>query len=324
MSCQPCAPESTITNTAPAICPPAAVCAVTACVPSSYVCGDWTVTTAADCTVTRTRTSNNMPNGTYTNPTITVVNGCVSDIESGTNVLQSRPEPCSTASGTTPITPAPVVLSALPCNLASFDGGGSLFAGLTFNQVGQNIEITGCGTPTSPLVFNFTAGVGALSIASTTLSVGNTAGAYTVNAVGANANTCGYSIVSGIVKTWVPPIVTITAAAGITATTSACVTTLAFDHDSALLQNKTVVGVSCGNAFVDPATGALPALSSWQTGTVAAYGTRVHFITASPSTFFSEAGAVVGSSPGFSVYATEDAALTALHSIYTFAGSAAC
>lgn len=317
-NCEPCTPESTLTSTAPVICPPTQVCAATACVPSSYVCGDWTVTTAADCVVTRTRTSNNMPNGTYTNPTITVVNGCITDIETGTNVLQSRPEPCSTATVTAPTAPTPVVLSALPCNLASFDGGGSLFAGLNFNQSGQNISVAGCGTPGSPFVFSFNASLGALSIATANLTLTNASGAYTLNTSGVNVATGGYAITAGQVRAWTQPITSITGINGVKAITNVGATVLEYDQASALVQNKVLVGVSAGGAFLNPATGVLVPGQAWVQGSAAVYGSRVLVVTPATATIYSAAGAVLGSAPGFTSYGSEAAALVALQAMYTF------
>lgn len=318
MACETCTPETTVSNTAPVICPPAQVCAVTACVPSSYICGDWTVTTAADCTVTRTRTGNNMPNGTYTNPTITVLDGCISSIATGTNVLQSRPEPCSTTSGTTPTPATPVAISALPCNLASLDGGGSLFAGLNFAQQGQLISVAGCGSPASPLVLSFNSSVGALSVSSTNLTVTNVSGNYAVNTSGANVTTGGYNIVSGQMRTWTQPITSITGTKGVKATTTVGATALEYDQSTALVQSKVLVGVSAGGAFLDPATGVLSVGQSWATGSAAVYGTRVLVVTPSASTLYDSSGTVLGVAPGFTSYASEAAALVALQNIYSF------
>jgi hypothetical protein len=295
------------------------------CAPQEWTCGGWLYKELDGCT-TRTRLVGVLPDGVYQNATITMTNGCISAVANGTNVLQSRPEPCSTAGGS--VTPAPtgITLSPAPCNILSGTAS-ALFAGVTVNQVGQNITVNGCGSAASPFVFSYNSVSTINSISSTTLSILNTSGAATINTVGTNYSKCGTVIQSGIVKTYSDTIKTIIGQFGIKQTYDAatCTSTLEFDWKTARLSSRTISGVTCGSVFVDPATDNLAALSAWDSMTMTVYGTRLFINTPYAITLFNKIGANLGvMGNGYITYGSEADAYSALNTIYSFAGNGAC
>jgi hypothetical protein len=322
-NCETCADTTNLPAT-PA-CPPATPCPPRLCAPQEWTCGGWLYKELDGCT-TRTRLAGVLPDGVYTNPIVEMVNGCMKSIKSGTNIIQSRPEPCATGAGSvTPV--ANITISPAPCNLLS-GSASALFAGITFNQAGQNITVTGCGTPTSPLVISANAGSLLTSIASTTLQYSvSPSGAVSINTQGANYSKCGTVIESGIVKTYSDTIKTIIGQFGIKATYDAatCKATLEFDWKTAKLPSRTISGVSCGGAFVDPATGTPPALGVWASMPMTVYGSRLQVNAPYPVVLFNSAGTNIGNIVnGYIDYGTPDVAHAALNSIYSFAGSGAC
>jgi hypothetical protein len=293
------------------------------CTPVSYTEGDWTYSNTVDGCFARTRTSTNLTDGVYPNATITMLNGHITSVVAGSNILQSRPEPCMTTSGTTP-TVTTLTLSPAPCNILTGNIN-NLWAGLTFNQTGQSIAVTGCGTASSPLVLSYTGTVATVnSISSTTLTVASLGTAYTIDSVGATqALNSGYQITNGIVKQFTIPIHTITAGRGVEAAQTVSGTNGAWTVASTD-STKQLIGVTCGTTFVDPSTGSLPVSGAWDIGTAAVYGTRLFIYTEYAATVYNDAGGVVGASPGFVTYGTSALALAAMDTLYTFSGTATC
>lgn len=116
-----------------------------------YTCGDWQTTFSGNC-LSRTRVNNLMPDGTYANPTLTISNGCITQVVAGAPPITVRPELC----GTTTTTPSAVVaLDTNPCNLLSYVGTNLLARVYTQTGIGA-ITVTGCGTAGNPLAVTFT------------------------------------------------------------------------------------------------------------------------------------------------------------------------
>jgi hypothetical protein len=321
-NCETCADTTNLPATP--ICPEPQPCPPRLCAPQEWSCGGWLYKELDGCT-TRTRLAGVLPDGVYQNATITMTNGCISAVASGTNVLQSRPEPCATAGGS--VTPAPdVTISPAPCNILS-GSASALFAGVTVNQAGQNITVTGCGSASSPFVFSYNSVSTINSISSTTLSVLTASGTATINTVGANYNKCGTVIESGIVKTYADTIKTIIGQFGVKQTYDAatCTSTLEFDWQTARLPSRTISGVTCGGAFVDPATELLPVNANWDTFPLTVYGSRLLINAPYPVTLFNSSGVAIGVAlNGFIDYVSPDVAHSALNLIYSFAGNGAC
>lgn len=319
MSCVDCQ------NTTPApVSPCPEPCPPRGCAPYEYRDGDWLIQVNGNGCVTRSRVANNMPSGVYTNPTITVDAGVITAIASGGRVLQLRPEPCATQNGSVPEAPPEVVISPATCNLLS-GGLGGLFAGLTFNQAGTGVSVTGCGTASSPLVISMpAAAVGELQ--SSTLNVTSLAGTYSINSVGSNYNACGTQIVQGIVKTYAPGPAVINGVDGITTALNApsCTMELGFDWAQAKLPSRIITGVSCGNTFLNPASASPTLPAVWANIGLTVYGNRMHIRSPYPVTVYNAAGTAIGSGDGFIVYGTAALAYAALASAYSFAGVGAC
>lgn len=147
--CDTCTETTPIPNAPP--CPPAAPCPPRLCAPQEWTCGGWLYKEVDGCT-TRTRLVGVLPDGIYTNPVITLSNGCISRIENGSAVVQMRPNPCTTTSGGGGgTTPATVTVNPSNCNLTS-SGALGLLTNVTFDQVTSNVSVTGCGTATNPFI----------------------------------------------------------------------------------------------------------------------------------------------------------------------------
>lgn len=318
MACSTC--NSSATTVVPAPCPPLTPCPSRLCQTLTYSSGGWTYTEVDGCT-SRVRNEGLMVDGVYSNAIVTVFDGEVVNVQQGSNVLQQRPEPCSSAAGSTPTPTSTTALSTAPCNLLTGPST-ALYAGVVVNQAGSNIAITGCGTAVSPFTFN-SGNIGVGSITTTNLSVTNVSGAVTLNTSGVNNSTCGYNIVDGQVRTWTNPITTLVAGRGVSVAQTAAGVNCSWTVDTKN-DNKTIVGVSCGSAFVNPASGALPANSSWVTGSAVVYGTRLFLNTPTPATVYSAAGGVLASAPTMLVYASNALALAALDSVHTFSGTTPC
>lgn len=193
--------------------------AVSVCADTSFVDGDWTVAQTAGC-LTRTRTSFNMPDGTYLNPTVTITNGVVSRVVAGSAVAAVRPDLCTGSTGS--VTPATVVVAPEPCNLLYKDVSGALYAPV-FAQagVGSGVTITGCGTQANPLVIGTTA----------------LASGYSRN------DTCGWNISNGVIYAMPATFISsITPGTGVTVTYNAasCTATVGLSA-SAQVVNPVVV-----------------------------------------------------------------------------------
>lgn len=318
-NCDPCTEVTGLPEVTP--CPPATNCPPRLCAPQEWSCGGWLYKEVDGCT-TRSRLAGVMPDGTYTNPTVTVLNGCISSVVNGSNVLQSRPEPCSTNSGSAP-TASAVTISPAPCNLLSGNST-NLFAGITLNQAGSNIQVLGCGSPTSPFTFNYTGDTGVGVLSSSNLSLTVIGANVAVNTIGANYTGCGYSIVDGQMRTWTPPITNIVAGLGVKVTTNlaTCSATIEVQDTS-----KTINGISCSGTFFDPALGILPALATWQTMTSVITGSRLFIHAPFPLSIYNAAGLFIGSSAGGVTvvnFATPELANNYMQSFYSFSGQAAC
>jgi hypothetical protein len=168
---------------------------VAACADTSFVDGDWTVAQTAGC-LTRTRTSFNMLDGVYLNPTVTITNGVVSRVVAGSAVAAVRPDLCT--GGTGSVTPGTVVVSTDPCSLLFKDVAGVLHAPV-FAQagIGSGVTVTGCGTQANPFVIGTTA----------------LASGYSRN------DTCGWNISNGVVYAMPATLISsITPGPGVTVT----------------------------------------------------------------------------------------------------------
>lgn len=192
------------------------------CPPQEWTCGGWRYTEVDGC-LSRTRLVGVMTDGVYQNATITITNGCISAVSSGTNVVQQRPLPCLVSGGTTPPSPAPISIHPNSCNLTENTSQGILTRGY-FDILGSNVGISGCGTATSPWVLTadypdvgstfvplWRNGVSVqtpivnpvVGVTSNTLSVSiNTSGVLSVNTEGADVNSCGVVIEDGLVKSF--------------------------------------------------------------------------------------------------------------------------
>ncbi len=327
----PCPPDTTTT-------PPA----VPPCTPFEYTCGDWLVKHDANGCVTRERVANNMPNGTYVNPTITVSNGCITAIAAGGRVLQSRPEPCTTSTpNITP--PAAVGLDPNICNQLS--GSASALLANCVVTSGANMTVTGCGTANNPYVLNYsgplpTAGYSptfvngvavqtplitpVTQITSATLAVNTTGGTATLNTTGVDFNSGGIQIAAGLVKNWTQPIMAVTGAGPISVTMTGASAAISLNEDAAILQEKIVAGVTCGGAFINPETGTPPPLGAWDVGTFRVYDTRVFTGLPYAITVYNSSGIPIGTGAGFISTASVAAARSLLASAYAFAGNGAC
>ena len=317
MACINC--NETVDLGAAAPCPPVTPCPPRLCAPISYRELGWDYSELDGCTV-RTRAAGVLPDGVYSNATVTLVNGNITAVAAGTNVLQSRPEPCSSATGS--VAPVPTALTLDPSVSNLLSGGiSNLLATGNFNQAGQNITVSGNGKAANPWVLSYTGGTGVMSLASTTLTVGNVGGSYTINTSGVNVNTCGYTIASGIITSWANPIKTINAGAGISvvADTANCAVTVSSKN-----QSRSITGVSCGSAFIDPESAALPAGASWVIAHIVVSGTKLHIHSSIPANFFDDAGVLLSTGPTSIAYATEALALSAMGQYYSLAGTGVC
>lgn len=210
-------------------CPPAAPCPPRICDPQEWICGGWLYKEANGCT-TRTRLAGVLPDGVYTNPVITLENGCISKIENGDRVLQMRPNPCTTpSSGGGGTAPAAVTLNPSNCNLTS-SGALGLMTTAVFDNVNSNVQVTGCGTSTNPWVLTAPTSGGGTPTAVTfkcgvsvqnplvkpvvkvetnadiaslaTFTYDAASCTSTLNFSGVDYNKCGTEIVKGVVKTF--------------------------------------------------------------------------------------------------------------------------
>lgn len=314
------------------------------CTPYEYRCGDWLVKSDANGCITRTRVATNVPDGVYYNATITITDGCISGISSGSRVLQSRPEPCTSG------TPGPVVtpdvgLDPSVCNLMS--GPANALLARAYVSAGTNMSVTGCGSQVNPFVVSYAGplpGAGytptfrygvavqtplvtpVIEVASTTLSTAYTAGVATVNTAGATFDKAGIEVTSGLVKSFVLPVMSITPSGGITASvdTATGIASLGFDVASASLPARPLVGASCGGAFIDPAIGVTPAGGTFDMAMLRIYGARVYTGLSYPITVFSTSGIPIGSGTGVINLANAAAAQALVDGAYTFAGTGAC
>jgi hypothetical protein len=316
-NCETCADTTNLPAT-PA-CPPATPCPPRLCAPQEWSCGGWLYKELDGCT-TRTRLAGVLPDGVYQNATITMTNGCISAVTNGTNILQSRPEPCATGAGSvTPV--ANITISPAPCNLLSGTAS-ALFAGIVFNQAGQNITVTGCGNTASPAVLSYNGGASLSSITSATLQYTvSPSGAVSINTQGANYSKCGTVIESGIVKSYSDTIKTIISGRGISAIvdSSNCSITIASSDSS-----KNFIGVSCGGVFVNPSTGSPPINATWQMATASVHGNRLFVETPIAGTVYIGSGTVLGNSPLIITYGSNALALAAMDSITGWSGLGSC
>lgn len=131
--------------------------------------------------------------GVYVNPTLTMVGGCITAIEQGTNVQYSECDPCATP--VPPPTPATIPIDGSGCNLL-INGPDGLLATL-ITTPSSCIGFSGCGTPTSPLqafpIISPDAG-NTLTCRANGLYATNPASGSGVNYVG-----CGITITNGLV-----------------------------------------------------------------------------------------------------------------------------
>lgn len=89
-----------------------------------------------------------VPDGTYVNATVTMVDGCITAIVQGTNVLYSACDPCVVPPPAPPAASVPI--DGNSCNLSSFSPVDGLLTQLV-TAPGNCIQLNGCGTAGSPL-----------------------------------------------------------------------------------------------------------------------------------------------------------------------------
>lgn len=176
-------------------CPPDTPAAVPPQAPVSWCAGN-RVLTYANGRITATARVPAVPDGTYVNATVTVVDGCITAIAQGTNVLYSACDPCV-------VPPPPPPEAAVPidgnsCNLSSFSPVDGLLTLLVTANT-NCITLSGCGNAGSPLtaVPRISTDVGnALECRGNGLFVANP------NATaGVNFSGCGITIANGLVVT---------------------------------------------------------------------------------------------------------------------------
>jgi hypothetical protein len=329
------------------------------CTPYEYRCGDWLVKVDSNGCVVRERVAINVADGVYTNPTITITDGCIAAISVGGRVIQQRPEPCQ-SSTTQPPEPPSISLNPSPCNLLS-GGASSLLASIVFDQIGSDITVTGCGTPSSPARITYTGtitqpnaytptwvnGVAVQTplvtpvtkVQSSTLNVTTsttTSGVVTIDTVGVTYLNCGIDIQKGLVKQFLGVVQNVVGTAPITVSTNGCVKTVGLEYSALdyvqiktglglLSSSKSLVGYTCGTAFVDPSASSPPGgAGSLAFGSAVVYGSRVYVNTPFPANVYDSAGSLVVTAPGFVTYGTPAAASAALDTYYTFTGYGIC
>lgn len=132
--------------------------------------------------------------GIYANPTITIVDGCISAIEQGTGVLYSECDPCATP-GVIPPPSASIQIDGDGCNIVSNGPDGLLAKIITMPT--SCITFSGCGNLASPLMAMpvISADPGnALECRPSGMWAPSPSGT-----VGANVNSCGIIIQNGLV-----------------------------------------------------------------------------------------------------------------------------
>lgn len=131
--------------------------------------------------------------GTYPNATVTVVGGCITALQSGTNVVYSACDPCVVPPPAPPTVTVPIDGNA--CNLSTFSPIDGL---LTLLSVSNSacIALSGCGNAGDPLVAEpiISADAGnALECRPSGLFVPDPSATTGVNFVG-----CGITITNGV------------------------------------------------------------------------------------------------------------------------------
>ena len=117
--------------------------------PVEFCAGNYTIT-FADGRMVKLPRLPAIPDGVYLNPTITVVDGCITSMVQGTNITYSACDPCLV-----PVVPpvdTPIVIDGDPCNLSSV-GPDGLLTQLVVTPT-SCIGVSGCGTGGSPLALN--------------------------------------------------------------------------------------------------------------------------------------------------------------------------
>lgn len=226
----------------------------TACAGGAWQIGQHAVTQSPAGCLSVERTAS-LPDGTYTNATITVLNGIITGVTSGYAVAAVLPGLCQGGGSTTggPGT-AEVDVVNDPCNMSSLQGG-AIMTSLVVNP-GDGISVTGCGTTADPLVI--------------------TNDAIAEDGTGATVNSCGYEIVNGVVKTWTNPITTVAAGDGIkidynpanckititnTKPAAASATGTTSDSDTGMVKAE---AVGLGRGVIPPDTNTGQPTSWWQ------------------------------------------------------------
>jgi hypothetical protein len=160
-----------------------------------------------------------------------------------------------------------------------------------------------------------------MTVASTTLATTTVGGAVTVNTVGVTNSTCGNVIQNGLIKTWVPPIVAVTGSLGAKVTTASCSAAVEFDESTALVNNKSFIGLTVNSttagAYQDPETAVA---GVFKAGHAMVYGARVYIDTPVPANVYNSSGVLIATSPSSITHASHAAALLIIEAIYTWTG----
>jgi hypothetical protein len=284
-----------------------------------------------------------IPAGTFVNATITVnATGCIESIQSGNRVIQQRPEPCTSATTTSPCE-CDIDLNPSQDNLLNAGTTTELYAKWHFDNSASNVVISGSGTAASPVRINYTAPpptstftptwvngvavqtplvkpvVGTSNTADIDFSV--TGGVISAVTKGINFGTAtdDYHIVDGLVKKFVAP----TSNAAITASLGVKKVGDDFQLDwpqIAPVRSTSLIGVSSGSAFVNPVSGSLSVGQSFSFGSVSLYGDRVYYMAGANANFYNSSGTLITTKNNdYVAYPTPAIALAAYLNVHTFA-----
>lgn len=284
-----------------------------------------------------------IPAGTFINATVTVnAAGCIESIQSGSRVIQQRPEPCTTSQGTADCE-CNVDLNASQDNLLNAGTSSELYAKLHIDNVGSSVVLVGNGTAAAPLKATYTPPAVATPFTPTwvngvavqtplvnpvvttsntpDITITKTGGNISAATDGINFGTTAdnYHIVNGLVKKFVDPSpnASITASLGVKKVGN----NLELDWPQiAPVRSTSLIGVSSGSVFVNPASGTLGAGQSFAFGSISLYGDRVYFMAGSNANFFDANGTLITTKNNdYVAYPTPALALLAYLNTYTFA-----
>lgn len=253
------------------------------CPGGSWPIGPVTLTQAPAGCIDVERTDRTVPDGVYTNATVTMKDGFVSNITSGAPVLQAVTPLCSTTSGTTPgedTTGATVVVNPDAANLSTFAGG--QLSTLFYAEGEQGISVTGFGTAADPIVIRGPTLPTVPTISGLTYPLKN-----------------GIQVTNGLVKAFVEPLMGVTtdANSGITLTPHAT------DGTVAISLTPVTTTTTTTTAYAEPVGVTFWANTSapFTSGTLSVYGKADTTYLIEWKSGNMETGATYGSTVTYSV-----------------------